>query len=129
MRIAALVAYLRTTLRLPVRQVQAYLATMHQLHLSVGEMVELTHDVRRQLQPQADSFLAQAQQQPVVHQDETGWREDRRQRLCLDHVDAGPGGGALLRVWRQPQSSWWRCACWGRTSGACWSATSMPPTI
>ncbi len=58
-RVAALVAYLRTTLRLPVRQVQTYLATLHELHLSVGEIVELAHDVRQQLQGQADQLLAQ----------------------------------------------------------------------
>jgi hypothetical protein len=53
-RIASLVAYLRTALRLPVRQVQSYLATLHELYLSVGEIVELAHRVRQQLQGQAD---------------------------------------------------------------------------
>ena len=75
-RIASLVVYLRTTLRLPVRQVQHYLATLHDLQLSVGEIVELAHDVRRQLQGPADQLLVQARQQAVLHQDETGWRED-----------------------------------------------------
>ena len=75
-RVAALVAYLRTTLRLPVRQVQTYLATLHDLQLSVGEIVELAHDVRQQLQGRADKLLEQVRQQPVVHQDETGWREN-----------------------------------------------------
>ena len=40
-RVAALVVYLRTTLRLPVRQVQTYLETRHDLHLSSGEIAEL----------------------------------------------------------------------------------------
>ena len=48
-RIASLVSYLRTTLRLPVREVQSYLETLHNLHLSVGEIVELTHAVRENL--------------------------------------------------------------------------------
>ena len=75
-RIASLVVYMRTTLRLPVRQVQEYLATQHNLQLSVGEIVELTHATRRQLQPQADELLEQIRSEPVAHMDETGWRED-----------------------------------------------------
>jgi transposase len=90
MRVAALVAYLRTTLRLPVRQVQTYLATLHALHLSVGEIVELAHDVRQQLQGQADQLLAQVRQQPVVHQDETGWRENGQNGCIWATVSAGP---------------------------------------
>lgn len=74
-RIASLVAYLRTTLRLPVRQVQGYLETLHNLRLSVGEIVELTHAARKQLQSKADGLKAAMQASPVVHGDETGWRE------------------------------------------------------
>jgi len=89
-RIASLVAYLRTTLRLPVRQVQKYLATLHALQLSIGEIVELTHDVRQQLQPQADRLRAQAQASPVVHADETGWRENGQNGYIWTVVTPGP---------------------------------------
>lgn len=89
-RVAALVAYLRTTLRLPVRQVQTYLATLHELHLSVGAIVELAHAVRRQLQGQADRLLAQVRQQPVVHQDETGWRENGQNGYIWVTASDGP---------------------------------------
>jgi transposase len=89
-RVAALVAYLRTTLRLPVRQVQTYLVALHELQLSVGEIVELAHDVRQQLQGQADQLLAQVRQQPVVHQDETGWRENGQNGYIWATVSAGP---------------------------------------
>lgn len=89
-RVAALVAYLRTTLRLPVRQVQTYLATLHDLQLSVGEIVELAHDVRQQLQGQADQLLEQVRQQPVVHQDETGWRENGQNGYIWATVSHGP---------------------------------------
>jgi transposase len=89
-RVAALVAYLRTTLRLPVRQVQTYLATLHDLHLSVGEIVELAHDVRQQLQGRADQLLAEVRQQPVVHQDETGWRENGHNGYLWTTVSGGP---------------------------------------
>jgi hypothetical protein len=89
-RVAALVAYLRTTLRLPVRQVQTYLATLHDLQLSVGEIVELAHAVRHHLQAQADQLLEQVRQQPVVHQDETGWRENGRNGYIWATVSDGP---------------------------------------
>ncbi len=75
-RVASLVSYLRTTLRLPFRAIQSYLATLHSLQLSLGELVELTHDVRQQLQPQADQLKAQVQSSRVAHGDETSWREN-----------------------------------------------------
>jgi len=75
-RIAALVVYLQTKLRLPVRQIQEYLQTQHQLGLSIGEIVELTHTVRQKLQPEMNALLAEVQSSSVVHADETGWRED-----------------------------------------------------
>jgi len=75
-RIASLVVYLRTKLRLPVRHIQEYLQTQHQLRLSSGEIVELTHTVRRALQPEMNALLAEVQASTVAHADETGWRED-----------------------------------------------------
>jgi len=88
--VASLVTYLRTTLRLPVRQVQEYLATMHRLSLSIGEIVELMHDVRQQLQPQADRLRAEAQASRVVHADETGWREAGQNGYIWTVVTPGP---------------------------------------
>ena len=75
-RIAALVVYLRTKLRLPIRQIQEYLRTLHALELSIGEIVELTHTTRRVLQPEMDALLTAVQASPVAHGDETGWREN-----------------------------------------------------
>jgi transposase len=89
-RIASLVAYLRTTLRLPVRQVQSYLATLHRLELSVGEIVELCHDVRQGLKRQSEQLLAEVRSQPVVHQDETGWRQDGQNGYVWVTASDGP---------------------------------------
>lgn len=75
-RLAALIAYLRTTLRLPIRRIQAYLRTVHQLQLSAGELVELLHQVRRTTQPTITGLKQQARASPIVHGDETGWREN-----------------------------------------------------
>lgn len=75
-RIASLIGYLRTTLRLPIRRIQAYLRTIHQLILSAGEIVELLHQVRRTLQPQVAGLKQQARASPILHGDETSWREN-----------------------------------------------------
>src|SRR5215212_3394062 len=75
-RIASLIAYLRTSLRLPIRRIQAYLRSLHQLVLSTGELVQLLHQVRRLLQDQIDGLKAQARASPILHGDETTWREN-----------------------------------------------------
>ena len=88
-RVASLVSYLRTTLRLPFRAIQSYLATLHSLQLSLGEIVELTHDVRQQLQPQADQLKAAVQTSTVAHGDETSWRENGQNGYVWAFVTAG----------------------------------------
>ena len=89
-RVASLVSYLRTTLRLLFRAIQAQLVTLHTLRLSVGELVELTHDVRQQLQPQADQLKAAVQARTVTHGDETSWRENGQNGYVWAFVTAGP---------------------------------------
>jgi hypothetical protein len=74
-RIASMIAYLRHTLRLPIRRIQAYLQTVHHLRISSGAIVELLHHVRRATQPAVDRLKAQARASPILHADETGWRE------------------------------------------------------
>src|SRR3954470_9670486 len=69
-RIASLIAYLRTSLRLPIRRIQAYLRTLHQLLLSSGELVEVLHQLRRHVQTDIDALKAQARASPVLHGDE-----------------------------------------------------------
>jgi len=89
-RIASLVSYLRTTLRLPFRAIQSYLEALHSLRLSIGEIVELTHDVREQLQPQADQLKAEIQTSTVAHGDETSWRENGQNGYAWAFATAGP---------------------------------------
>jgi transposase len=74
-RIASLIAYLRTTLRLPIRRIQAYLQTMHRLTISTGEITELLHQVRKATQGALKSLKREARASPILHVDETGWRE------------------------------------------------------
>jgi transposase len=75
-RIASLIGYLRNTLRLPIRRIQAYLHTIHQLILSAGEIVSLLHQLRRTLQAAIDGLKQQARASPILHGDETCWREN-----------------------------------------------------
>lgn len=75
-RIASLIAYLRNTLRLPIRRIQAYLSSLHQLQLSAGEIVELLHQLRRTLQDELSKLKQQARASPILHGDETSWREN-----------------------------------------------------
>lgn len=88
-RIAGLITYLRTTLRLPVRHIQAYLQSLHGLWLSVGEIVTLQHRVRRTVQHVVDNLKEQMRQSPVIHADETGWRENGQNGFAW--VFATPG--------------------------------------
>jgi hypothetical protein len=74
--IASLVAFLALSLRLPMRRIQAYLRQLHQLTISTGEVVELLHAVRRALQRQVDTLKQQARASPILHADETSWREN-----------------------------------------------------
>lgn len=76
--ITALVAYLRNSLRLPYRRIQDYLFSIHRLVISVGELVELLHEMRRVTNAEVEDLKKQAQASPILHADETGWREDGR---------------------------------------------------
>lgn len=77
-RLMALVAYLRQTMRLPLRAIQQMLATLHQVRLSVGELSDLLRRTAEHGQPQMEQLLGQIRASPVAHADETGWREQGR---------------------------------------------------
>lgn len=76
-RIASLIAYLRTALRMPVRLIREYLHTMHNLLLSTGEIVELLHRVAQaeRVGRAEHSIKERVRKSAIVHGDETGWRE------------------------------------------------------
>lgn len=75
-RLVSLIAYLRTTLRLPIRRIQCYLGGIHRLPISNGEIVELLHQVREVTQATLVELQQQARASPILHADETGWREN-----------------------------------------------------
>jgi transposase len=63
-------------MRLPVRQIQAYLASLHGLSISSGEIIGLAQRVKAQLEPQLALVKQQIRERIAVQMDETGWRED-----------------------------------------------------
>ena len=75
-RLASTIAYLRNILRMPVRAIQVYLDTLHGLKISIGEIVELLHDVRQATEGALRALKGEMKASKVVHGDETGWRQN-----------------------------------------------------
>jgi transposase len=76
--VLSLIAFLREELRLPLAAIQRYLARVHGLQLSVGALVGALRQVTRAGQPAHDRIVTALQASPVIHADETGWREAGR---------------------------------------------------
>jgi len=73
--IASLVAHLRLVVRAPLRIIQAWLANVHQVQLSVGEISDLLRRVAAQGQAALQVVRERIRASPVVQADETSWRE------------------------------------------------------
>src|SRR3954470_1993487 len=76
--LVSLIATLRIAGRWPYGQIQRYLASVHELRLSPGALVGAVRTVARQGKAAAAQIQAQVRASPVVHGDETGWRENGR---------------------------------------------------
>lgn len=74
--LVSLIVTLREVGRLPFGVIQWYLETFHQLTLSVGGIVEVLHQVAQRGEPTVQQIQEQIRGSPVVHADETGWRQD-----------------------------------------------------
>ena len=75
-RLTSLIAYLRTVMRLPIRQLREVMRQVYGLEVSIGEIVELLHRLREYAQPRLDGLKGAIRSSPAVQADETGWRED-----------------------------------------------------
>jgi transposase len=73
--VVSLIATLREEGRLPFATIQWYLETVHQLHLSVGELVRVVRQVAERARAPVAAIQQTIQASAVVHGDETGWRE------------------------------------------------------
>jgi len=76
--LVSLIVTLREEGRLPFQRIQWYLATVHQLRVSVGGIVNVVHQAARRMRPAVAAVVEQVRGSPVVHADETGWRQDGR---------------------------------------------------
>jgi transposase len=74
--LVSLIATLREEGRWPLATIQWYLATFHQVRLSVGALVGALTRVAQHGQGVLRQLLARLRASPVVNADETGWRED-----------------------------------------------------
>ena len=74
----SLIATLREELRLPVERIQWYLRLLHGLDLSVGAIVGACTTVAVRGQAAIAQIQTAIRGSPVVHVDETGWRENGR---------------------------------------------------
>ena len=71
----SLIAALREEARLPFRTIQRYLDTVHQLRVSEGAIVGAIRQTAQKAQPMVAGILDRVRASPVVHADETGWRQ------------------------------------------------------
>lgn len=74
--VLSLIAWLREEGRVPVAVIQRYLAQVHGLTLSVGAIVGATQTVAARAERVVRGYRDAIRASPVVHADETGWRED-----------------------------------------------------
>jgi hypothetical protein len=72
----SLIAWLWAEGRLPFAVIQDYLAKVHGLPLSQGALVGAVRTVAERGKALVEEQLAAIRGSPVVHADETGWRED-----------------------------------------------------
>jgi transposase len=75
-RLIAAVAVMASVERLPIGQIQARLAREYDLQLSRGGIVGLLRLAAQQAEPTYQQLRATTRASPVVHADETGWRQD-----------------------------------------------------
>jgi transposase len=76
-RLSAFVAYLTGRCRLSKRQVVELCEDALGTPISLGAVCAVEQDVSEALAAPVEEALAAVRQQPVVHLDETGWREDK----------------------------------------------------
>lgn len=76
--LVSLIAVLREEARLPFATIQGLLRTMHGVSLSEGALVGAIAQVAQRAAPVVAQIREAIRASPVVHADETGWREDGR---------------------------------------------------
>ena len=62
--------------RVPVGQIRKLIDALWGVSISGGEIAEILHDLAELSSPLYEGLLEEIRGSPVVHADETGWRED-----------------------------------------------------
>lgn len=75
-RLVSLLATLREAHRVPVKQVKRLLGSLYALHLSVGAITAASERVAVAGQAEYRAIRDRIRGSPVVHADETGWRQN-----------------------------------------------------
>ncbi len=76
--LTSLIATMREEGRLPFATIQRLLGLLTGLHLSVGALVDAVGQVATRAEPVVAQLRDAIRASPVVHADETGWRENGR---------------------------------------------------
>lgn len=76
--LVSLIAVLREEARLPFATIQRLLGTLTGLQLSQGALVDVVRRLADHATSMVEEITATIRGSPVVHADETGWREDGR---------------------------------------------------
>jgi hypothetical protein len=124
-RLASMIAYLCTVMRLPLRQLRDVLGDLHGFEVSLGELAELLHRITEYAQPVLTALKAEIRASPAVQADETGWREDgingyiwsaSTPTIRYDEYHHSRSGEVVKQLI-------------GENSRACWAAIFMPDTL
>jgi transposase len=103
-RLLAQIATMAMVERLPIRQIQQRLLRTYHFALSLGGITGALAQVARRCAGTCAQLEADIRGSPVVHADETGWREDgipgyiwtlSTARSCLFHRDASRAGAVI----------------------------------
>lgn len=79
-RLVSMITVLREELRVPYQQIRRWLRLVYGLTVSVGAIVSATQRLAERGSAQMTAIADQVRGSPVVHLDETGWRENGRNR-------------------------------------------------
>jgi len=78
-RLQAVLAYLSGQAHLSKRQIEEVVSDLFGVTISLGAVVSAQQKVSEAVAPVVEEAKAYVQEQPVVHADETGWREGPRE--------------------------------------------------
>lgn len=98
-RLASLIVYLASSLRLPIRLIQEYIHEFHRLNLSIGGIEKVLQSVGKQTGWYVEDLKETVRASPIVHADETGWRENGRNGYIWSFSTPGSTANGPVRYY------------------------------